>query len=169
MYSVVVNCQLLCASFAIKFFANCIVCALLAKEKLRYFNKVISAERFRQYCWSLRNRSWIWNKKEYRISVLEHEWGDSFEEVVVEFGSIERMHCKYSNVWLIIKMQMLLWCVISIFTIAKAENEDSGEQFYNIEGQVIVPESFDLLNGKLGPSRVLVNYGEHTGFVRYLQ
>uniref|UniRef100_A0A8R1XXG3 DUF2012 domain-containing protein n=1 Tax=Onchocerca volvulus TaxID=6282 RepID=A0A8R1XXG3_ONCVO len=39
---------------------------------------------------------------------------------------------------------------------------------YKIEGQIIFPESFIPQNGKLSPSRVLLNYNfKHIAFVRY--
>lgn len=64
-------------------------------------------------------------------------------------------------------MIVLLWFLFMRGNAALELDNEVLSMRYKIEGQIIVPESFNLKNGKSPSSgRVLVNYGEHVGFVR---
>ncbi|KAL4001898.1 hypothetical protein ACH3XW_1255 [Acanthocheilonema viteae] len=61
----------------------------------------------------------------------------------------------------------LLLCMVQELAATLEAKVEHAAATYKIEGQVIFPESFAAENGKLSPSRVLVNYDfKHVAFVR---
>ncbi|KAM3727163.1 ER membrane protein complex subunit [Dirofilaria immitis] len=66
---------------------------------------------------------------------------------------------------------LLLTLLLSVVQELAATLEEAVEHAamtYKIEGQIIFPESFAPPNGKLSPSRILVNYDfKHIAFVRH--
>uniref|UniRef100_A0A915PSV8 ER membrane protein complex subunit 7 beta-sandwich domain-containing protein n=1 Tax=Setaria digitata TaxID=48799 RepID=A0A915PSV8_9BILA len=72
------------------------------------------------------------------------------------------------KVMLALFLLSLLLCAVQKLAATLETSVEQGATTYKIEGQIIVPESFSLQNGKLSPSRVLVNYDfKHVAFVRH--